>query len=194
VKGEPPQIIQPRSLADQFKDLQQAPPAVSHGLYLALRIVAGLLVAALVVIVFALAYRRLRSSSDGEDEADETRELILSAGLLKAQLARLFAGRKEGAHSRPFVMVAGDDPAAQGLPRLPGTTPSEYALLLSSARPADGDAIAARRRVYLESRYAGVSLSPASAERAALAWQEIAGAGRPATNGGSAIGGSPESA
>jgi Domain of unknown function (DUF4129) len=188
VKAQLPQVVAPVSLADQFKDLQQAPPAVSPGLYLALRIVAGLLVAAAVLIVFVLAYRRLLSVSDGEEEVDETRELILSADLLKAQLAHLFAGGRERARSRPFVIVAGNDPAAQvrrtyqallgwaaaqGLPRQPGVTPAEYAALLSRARPADADAIAAITGVYLEARYSGIPLSPAGAESAALAWQEI---------------------
>jgi len=188
VKAQLPQIVAPVSLADQFKDLQQVPPAVSPGLYLALRIIAGLLVAVAVLIVFVLAYRRLLTVSDGEEEVDETRELILSADLLKAQLAHLFAGGREGARSRPFVIVAGNDPAAQvrrtyqallgwaaaqGLPRQPGVTPAEYAALLSRARPADADAIAAITRVYIEARYGGVPVSPASAESAALAWQEI---------------------
>jgi Domain of unknown function (DUF4129) len=189
-KAKLPQITPPAALADQFKDIQQAPAAVSPGLYLALRIIAGLLVAAVVVIVFALAYRRLHTLTlnEGEEEVDETRELILSTGLLKAQLAQLFAGGRDGAHGRPFVIVAGDDPAAQvrrtyqallgwaaaqGLPRQPGVTPAEYAVLLSHARPADADAIAAITRVYLEARYAASPMSPAGAERAALAWQEI---------------------
>ena len=196
-KGEPPQPVQPRPLAEQLRELEQAPAGLSPGLYLALRIIAGLLVAAAMVIVFLLAYRRLRTLGEGEEDADETRELILSAGLLKAQLSGLLAGRGEGAHAPPFVMVAGDDPAsqvrrayqallgwaaAQGLPRRPGVTPVEYASLLSSARPAHGEAFVALTSAYLEARYAGAPLSPDRAERAALAWQAIAGGERPSAN------------
>jgi hypothetical protein len=133
----------------------------------------------------------------------ETRGLILSAGLLKTQLAGLFAGRREGARGRPFVIVAGNDPAAQvrrtyqallgwaaaqDLPRQPGVTPAGYATLLSRARPADGDASAALTRIYREACYAGVPVSLAGAESAALAWQEIMATtqnleGRSAPNG-----------
>ncbi len=199
--GERPQAGQPGSLVDQLKDMQQTPAAMSPGLYLALRIIAGLLIAALVMIVFVLAYRRLQAFGESEEDVAETRELILSAGLLKAQLAGLFGGRRTGG-VRPFVAVVGDDPvaqvrrtyqallgwaAAQGLPRRPGVTPAEYSAMLGSAWPAAGEAIEALTRVYLEARYGGGPLTVAGAQRAAAAWQVIERKGTgapPSTNGG----------
>jgi hypothetical protein len=186
-----PQPLQPMPpLAEQFRDLQQPPPAVSPELYMLLRILAGVLIVAVAVLVFVLIYRRARGLFAGDEDEDETREMLGSAGLLRAQLADLFGRRPAANQPPPFAPIAGDDARArvrrtyqallawaveQGVPRLPGLTPDEYAVLLGQARPVHRAPITVITDEYVGARYGLGPVSEESAARAARAWAEMSG-------------------
>jgi hypothetical protein len=173
--------------SQQFKELQNQPAGVSPTVYLVLRIVAGALLLAVIVVLFALALRRFRTYM--EDDVEATRESILSASLLREQLARLFR-RRGGAKTRPapFVPVTGDDPAAQvrrtyqsllawaeahGLPRQPGFTPAEYARVLVDRLQAPAGPVNVLTEAYLQARYGRTEVVTALARDAADAWATI---------------------
>jgi len=180
----------PPSFAEQFKDLQQGrPSAISPGVYISLQVLAGILLVALLVLIFALAFRRFKTLL--EEDVEETRELIFSMDLLKDQLARLFGrkGKANGAEPEPFASIVGDDPRAQirrtyqamlawaaeqGVPRPPGQTSSEYLSSLNDTLPAYGEPMSILTAAYLQARYSAVPISSASAEQALRAWGTIA--------------------
>ncbi len=177
------------SFAEQFRDLEQGRPStISPQVYMGLQVLAGLLAVAVIVLIFALAFRRFKTLL--EEDVEETRELIFSVDLLKEQLAQLF-GRKtkgDGIEPEPFVSIVGDDPRAQirrayqallawateqGMPRLPGQTSNEYLLSLSNAWPIYGEPISILTAAYLQARYSDLPISSASAEQARQAWETI---------------------
>ena len=89
-----PRSSAPPSFAEQFGDLAQRSPASAPGPQEPLWIVGGLLVAALIVVIFLVAFRRFLTNA--EEDVAEAHESILSLDLLKAQLARLLRRRGAG--------------------------------------------------------------------------------------------------
>jgi hypothetical protein len=179
----------PPSLAEQFKDLSQGHPNIPPQVYVSLQVLAGVLLVAVIVLIFALAFRRFKTLA--EEDVEETREIILSMDLLKEQLAQLFGrkGNRHGPEPDPFVSIVGDDPraqirrtyqamlawaASQGMPRSPGQTSSEYLSSLSNALPAYGEPISILTAAYLQARYSAVPISSAITEQALRAWGTIA--------------------
>ncbi|MBN1889543.1 MAG: DUF4129 domain-containing protein [Thermoflexales bacterium] len=178
------------SFADQFEGLEQSQPtAVSPELYVALQGLAGVLLVALVALIFALAFRRFRTLL--EEDVEETRESILSLDLLREQLAQLFGRKKkgDGVEPEPFVSIAGDEPraqvrrvyqallawaAARNMPRPPGLTPSEYSLWLGDTLLNHREPIAAITRIYQQARYSTAPILPTHVEEASRAWALIA--------------------
>jgi hypothetical protein len=179
----------PPSFAEQFKDLSQGHPDIPPQVYVSLQVLAGVLLVAVIVLVFALAFRRFKTLA--EEDVEETREIILSMDLLKEQLAQLFGrtGNRHGPDPDPFVSIVGDDPRAQirrvyqsllawaishDAPRPPGLTPDEYSSVLSHVWLPYREQIAAITRAYLQARYSAAPISPASAQEASRAWAVIA--------------------
>jgi len=110
---EPSRLEMPPNFADQFKDLEQRPASLSPEIYLIFQILAGILIVAFIVLIFALAFRRFKTLLD--EDIEETHETMFSFDLLKEQLARLFqrTSPAQGSAQPPFVLIDGDDPRAQ---------------------------------------------------------------------------------
>jgi uncharacterized membrane protein YidH (DUF202 family) len=186
--SDQPLIQLPPPLAEQFKDLQGGPSHIPPEVYLALQILAGVLLVAAVILIFALAFRRFKTLL--EDEVEESREIIFSMDLLKEQLAQLLGRRAKtnAAPPEPFVCVKGDDPraqirrtyqallawaAAQGTPRSPGQTPAEYLSSLGQVLPSCIEPISTITTAYVQARYSAALISPAVADQVLHAWQVI---------------------
>ena len=186
-KDEQPQLQMP-SFTDQFQNMQQEPAGVSPEVYAILRIVAAILTVGIIVLLFVLAYRRFREYRD--EDVEETRELILSKDLLLEQLGGLFGRRRQKAVPAvdPYARIRGDDPAdrirrtyqsllawaaAQGMPRQPSLTVVEYGRVIENALPVYREPIATITAAYLQARYGGGQVSPASADEVTLAWSHI---------------------
>ncbi len=185
---EQPSIELPRDLAGQFADMQSGPSNIPPEVYLAMQILTGILLVAVVILIFALAFRRFKTIF--EDDVEEFREIIFSMELLKQQLARLFGQKAEtdGGTSESFVCVNGNDPraqirrayqafltwgASQGVPRAPGQTAGEYLSSLSHVLPSYVEPISIITEAYVQARYSAALISPALAEQTSRAWQVI---------------------
>jgi hypothetical protein len=180
-------IIQaPPSLADQFGDLQEQPVGLSPTAYLVFRIAGAVLVATVVFLLFAMAFRRFRTYS--EEDVEEQRESVLSLDLLRAQLGNLLKSRRRAPEPPPFGSIVGGDPTAQvrrvyqallawaadgagGRP--PGVTPLEYLANLNAAHPEQGAALATITNAYLEARYGLDPISEGVASAASEAWRQL---------------------
>jgi hypothetical protein len=192
-KGNSPQetspLQMPPNFAEQLKDLERQPASLSPEIYLIFQILAGVLIVAFVVLIFALAFRRFKTLL--EEDVEETHETIFSFDLLKEQLARLFQRTSPAQDSAqpPFVTIDGDDPRAQirrtyqavlawaitrAVPRAPGMTPNEYLRLMKAALPQHGELLSVITAAYLQARYCPAPVSVARAEEVARAWEMIA--------------------
>ena len=182
---EPLQLQDFSKLTEQFKDIEAQPVGLSPGLYVALRILAGLLIAGIVVLIFALAFRRFRAYS--EEDVEEVRESILSLDLLKTQIGQLLR-RQHKETPPPFAVVAGDDPrarirriyqallawaAAAGQTRPPGATPGEYLALLAGHHPERQPLLATITAAYIQARYCPDPLPAELADEAQRAWEQF---------------------
>jgi len=143
----------------------------------------------IVLILFALAVRRLRATPAAE--ADELRESILTTDLLQAQLNslwnRLF-GRRQGQHD-PYLSLDGETETRQrirgayqqllaaattlGQARRPGATPTEYQTELQLPGDEASSRLAALTAAYHQARYAAEAPTSAEAVAAQQAWQQI---------------------
>jgi len=189
--NDQPLLNPPPSLAEQFKDLSQGHPNIPPQVYVSLQVLAGVLLVAVIVLIFALAFRRFKTLM--EEDVEETREIIFSIDLLKEQLAQLF-GRKDtanGVEPEPFVSIVGDDPRAQirhvyqallawaasrNLPRPPGLTPAEYSLWLGDRLLDYREPVTAITRIYQQARYSTAPIPATSVEEVLRAWALIAAA------------------
>ena len=184
--GESFRLPAPPDLSAQLKDVETHPATVSPVLYQALRIGGAVLIAGIVILIFALAFKRFRSLH--EEDVVEVRDSVLSLDLLKAQIQELFRRRRPAPQPPPFVDVAGDEPAArvrrtyqallawaaaQDLPRAPGMTPEEYLRFLAAVLPDCGRALAALTSAYLQARYSSEPIPLAVADEATRAWETI---------------------
>ena len=189
LSSNPPVIATPPNLADQFKDLRQQPAGLAPEAYLVFQMIAGVLIAAVIVLIFALAFRRFKVLL--EEDVKETRETIFSFDLLKEQLAQLFKRKSQaqGASIPPFAAIRGDDPrvqirrayqallawaAAHGIPRSPGQTPNEYLTLLARGMHIYIEPMALITDAYVQARYSTMPISADRAGEVLRAWQAIA--------------------
>lgn len=180
------------NFTEQFKELQQgnvsAPPRVLDLLpWLGLA-----LVVLIIALAFALALRRLQRPAS--DDVDETREIILSRGLLGAQLAGLRNGlrRARGAAApllNPFLSLDGEaEPRRRiraiyqaflsamqlgGHERQPGQTPAEYKETARTVLPDAAAALDTVTTAYEQARYAAQAPTTAAADRTDKAWSQI---------------------
>jgi MFS family permease len=191
-EGNPPPETSPLQMpphfAEQLKDLEQRPASLSPEIYLIFQILAGALIGAFIILIFALAFRRFKTLL--EEDVEEMHETIFSFDLLKEQLARLFQRTSPAQDSEqpPFVLIDGDDPRAQirrtyqavlawatarAMPRAPGMTPNEYLRFMNQALPQHGELLSVITAAYLQARYCPAPVSVARAEEVARAWEMI---------------------
>lgn len=189
--GELPPINPPPSIAEQFEDLQPGQSNLPPQVYAGLQVLAVILSVAVIVLIFALAFRRFKALM--QEDVEETREIIFSMDLLKEQLAQLFGrkGKANGVEPEPFVSIAGDDArsqirhvyqallawaASRNLSRRPGLTPAEYSLWLSDRLLDYREPVAVITRIYQQARYSIAPIPATSVEEVVHAWALIAAA------------------
>lgn len=179
-------MLQPPQQQQQLQEASQQVAALSDS-YRWLGLAAVVIV---LLIIFALALRRMRAT-EATDE-DETRESILSADLLQQQLANLWRrwfGRGRGA-TAPFLSLAQESDArrriralyqqlltngaALGAARTPAETPQEYAHHLQSTQAAQAAALSALTAGYHQARYAPDGPTAAQISAAEKAWRALA--------------------
>jgi hypothetical protein len=144
-------------------------------------------------IIFALALRRFWTGSD--EEIDESREMIFSADLLRAQLLAWWRKRlrqlkrRPGPALNPFLVLDGEiQPRREvraiyqmflkaaierGQPRQPGQTPHEYEHTWAATLPEGQRALNDLTKAYLQARYAPDPLELQEVEYARRAWAEL---------------------
>lgn len=158
--------------------------------WIALAVIAGI-----VLIAFALAVRRLRTTPATVE--DETRESIFTVDLLQEQLGSLwdrwFKRRQQAGD--PFLSLEGEPDmrrriralyqqllagaAGVGTPRTPAETPQEYRTHLADDWQADADALETLTAAYHRARYAPEPPNAADGDAAQAAWQRLAQRFRP---------------
>ncbi len=191
----PPEIMLP-DFATQLKEVTGQELVTAPTSQTPYWIVGGVLAAVVIVLIFVLAFRRFRASS--EVDVSEAHESILTLDLLKAQLAQLFRRKRANGNAEPdpFVALTGDEPrvrirqvyqallawaTARGIARAPGMTPQQYVTALSSAYPSHGAHFAAITAAYDLARYSAAPVTEENARTVAAAWQEVqVGAVQPA--------------
>ncbi|MCI0397713.1 MAG: DUF4129 domain-containing protein [Chloroflexi bacterium] len=144
-------------------------------------------------LLFALVWRRLAAIKKGDIE--ETREMIFSRELLRAQLAQLWPGwlkgwrRADPAWISPFLSLAGESQTRRaireryqallaaarqrGQPRARHQTPDEYEQTLAQALPGAPDALNVITGNYLQARYSREVPTPAQVEETGQAWERL---------------------
>lgn len=190
-ESEPFRMPSPPDLTAQLREMETHPATVSPDFYHALRIVAAILLVGIVVLIFALAFKRFRAMH--EEDVVEVRDSVLSLDLLKTQLQELFRRRRPAPQPPPFVNIAGDDPAArirrtyqallawaasQDMPRAAGMTPEEYLRFLGAMWPDCQAMLATITAAYLRARYSAEPVPVTAADEAARAWEQIVQRGR----------------
>ncbi|MEZ4862344.1 MAG: DUF4129 domain-containing protein [Caldilineaceae bacterium] len=144
----------------------------------------------IILVIFALAVRRMRSAE--VTDVEETRESILTASLLQNQLNELWQrwfGRRQGA-TDPFLSLQGEAEARRriraayqqlltttadlGQARQPSQTPLEYHQRLQLPATAPNTALATIARGYHAARYAPDAPSVDEAAAVEQAWHELA--------------------
>lgn len=188
-EGEPlPQLSALPNFAEQIAELTETGPPAAPISQTPFWIVGGVLSVVVIIVIFVLAFRHFRTSS--EDDVAETHESILSLDLLKAQLAQLLRrnGAGNGGEPELFTVLNGDDPrmrirhiyqallvwsSEQGVVRPPGMTPSRYQALLISAFPDHDEQFEAITAAYDLARYGAAPVPEESAVAVTAAWQEI---------------------
>jgi large-conductance mechanosensitive channel len=143
-----------------------------------------LLIVALGVWLFVRAWRRLRRSDN--PDVIETRESILSAGLLKQQLANLLRRRKtpttgffplDPVSPRDAIRACYQGLLASmqkaGLPRPKGATPYRYDAQLGAQWPEERPLLDALTEAYVRARYAPDEPGPQDVAQAQQAWRNL---------------------
>lgn len=142
-----------------------------------------------MLLIFALAVRRLRTAA--ATEVEEVRESILTTDLLKEQLSSLWErwfGRRPGEQD-PFLSLAGEEEMRRrirtayqqllakatelGQGRRPGATPSEYQTELELPVAEAVPQLAALTAAYHHARYAPDLPTAEAAADAQAAWEQI---------------------
>ena len=175
-------------LPEQQPGLDQvlADPTVIPDTY---RWIALALVVATLLLIFALAVRRLRTAP--VVLVDEVRESILTTDLLQEQLAGLWNrwfGRRPG-QTDPFLSLNGEEEsrrrirtayqqllaltATLGQSRQPGATPTEYQATLPLPTAETAQQLSALTVAYHQARYAADAPTAAQAANAQAAWEQV---------------------
>jgi hypothetical protein len=191
---EPPETEPEGGSGAQFDEIVQGdtielPPALIESTQW-LAIVVALVV---IGVAVALTLRYLRVQT--EEDVEESRETIFSAGLLQAQLAALWrkltargATDADGRHS-PYLSLADETEArrevraiyqelldlakAHGHGRKPVQTPQEYFMHLAAAYPDASDALQTLTQHYIRARYGDDALPAAVIEAVRAAWSHL---------------------
>jgi hypothetical protein len=191
--GEPPEPIRLTDLSQDMADLPQNTLALPPGFGEAARWGGLVLLLVGLGIIFALALRRFWSGSD--EEVEESRELIFSTDLLRAQLLAWWRKRLRQFQRRPGPVL---DPflsleqearprrkvraiyqlflkaaMARGQPRRQGQTPFEYEQMWAATLPEGQGALNNLTRAYSQARYAPDPLDLEEVERAHQAWADL---------------------
>lgn len=164
----------PPPFQDLLDQSQTQPAALAPWAETALR--GGLVVALLVVVGVLLGMALRRFAATDDEGVRESRELIWSLDLLRAQLADLLARRRA---PRPalFVPLAGDrlDPLVRiraayrrllalavrrGQPRQPGQSPRGYLPVVEALWPAEPDLLTQLTEAYTRARYGEAPPAP----------------------------------
>lgn len=186
ISSRAPDLQSPPSFIEQFKDVQTATSRPSAEVYAMLQVLAGVMLATGIVLIFAWAFRRLRYVD--EEAIEETRETIFSFDLVREQLAQLLRRPRVESPRAPFVALTDTDAraqirrtyqallawaSAQGVPRAPGMTPYEYLRTLERELGVDRPALDLITHAYVQARYSDASVEMARAQEVARAWQRI---------------------
>lgn len=167
-RSQPQPLQPPPPLTDLLGDSPSSAAALSPAAGLALR---GLWVGGLLLVIgllFAWALRRWASTDD--EGVRESRELIGSWELIRAQLAGLLARRRRAKPPALFGPLAGEpnDPSVwiraayrqvlalaveQGRPRPPAQTSLDYLPTLVALWPEEGALLESLTRAYTAARY-----------------------------------------
>jgi len=180
---ELPEMGEPQE--SPFEGLVVEPREIPPGLQDALRVVAGVALAAGIALAFYLADRRRHRREGG---VSEQRESILSAGLLRRQWEDWRRRRRKGARAR-FLSLEGEEEArrsvreayqgvlaraeAMGLPRLPGETALVHSRNLERSLPAASADLRALADAYQVARYAPAPPTPEQVQAARRAWERL---------------------
>ena len=175
-------------LPEQQPGLEQAlaDPTVIPDTY---RWLALALFVAGLVLIFALAVRRLRVTP--AVMVDEVRESILTTDLLQEQLADLWNrwfGRRPG-QTDPFLSLTGEEESrrriraayqqllalatTRGQSRRPGATPTEYQAELHLPAAETAQQLTALTAAYHQARYAPDAPTAEAAANAQVAWEQL---------------------
>jgi hypothetical protein len=182
------QLLQPQNQPQATPTPDLLPPAAASipDLY---RWLAVAVFVVAVAAIFALVLRKLRSAP--AETLDETRESILTAGLLQDQLAKLWQkwfGRLAG-QSSPFLSLDGETEtrrtirqayqgllaraAALGHGRLLGQTPSEFGVDLADRLTTAAEPLHLMADHYNLARYGPEPPSTEEAEAVRQAWAAV---------------------
>lgn len=181
-------LMELAQLPEQQLELEQvlADPTVIPDTY---RWIALALFVATLLLIFALAVRRLRTTP--AVLVDEVRESILTTDLLQEQLASLWNrwfGRRPG-QADTFLSLTGEEEsrrrirtayqqllaltATLGQSRQPGVTPTEYQAALQVPTAEAAQQLAALTTAYHQARYAADTPTAAQAATAQAAWERV---------------------
>lgn len=188
----PLELAQPAQEAEQLQQAAEQAAAIPD----TYRWIGLAVIVILLLVLFALALRRLRAT-EATDE-DELRESILTTDLLQQQLRDLWRrwfGRGRQA-TDPFLSLAEEgegrrriralyqqllrNEATLGAARTPAETPQEYAAHLLATQPAQAAALSTLTAGYHQARYAPDSPSAEQVTAAEAAWRTLEAALRPA--------------
>ncbi len=147
----------------------------------------------LVMLAFVLGLRG--RWIEAEEAVEETRELILSAGLLRDQATTLWRRwlrrlrRSAPTRISPFLTLEGEPATrrairaayqallaaarARGYPRQREQTPTEYQRTLERTLPQAQEALSALTDRYVQARYGATLPTPEQADHARRAWEQL---------------------
>ena len=166
-QSEPFRPAPPPPFQDLIDQAQTQPAALAPWAETALR--GGLVIALLIVVGVLLGLALQRFASTDNEGVRESRELIWSLDLLRAQLVKLLT-RRRGRRPALFIPLAGerDDPLVRiraayrqvlaralrrGQPRPPGQSPRGYLPGLAAIWPTEPTLLGGLTEAYTQARY-----------------------------------------
>ncbi len=191
---ESPEPMELPDFQRQLEEIQRnsgtaIPPAVAETMRW-LGVIGLILV---IGLAFALALRRF--IGNGQEEVEETRELILSRDLLQEQLSALWQRwlqrfrRAPQAVLEPFLPLEGEPSTRRiiralyqsllatarerGHPRVRAQTPIEYQHMLSAKLPGSQAPLSTITREYIQARYGADPPTDEQVERVREAWERL---------------------
>jgi hypothetical protein len=178
--------VEPQDMVEAGQKLLQIPPIVGY-------ILRALLIAGAIALVAWIFYRATRRRGRGvpaqEDDVVETRETILSADLLRTQIAGLVGSLRRARHVTPFLDPgpAGDrrrivrelyqgvlaEAIALDAPRPKGQTPTTYQRMLQYLCPNEQASLDVLTGAYTVARYGDLPPSMEQVQAAQSAYERI---------------------